>query len=62
MDNITRYVYSGVEAILTGRTAEKKLRSRTDKVYEIKPADPESGSWKKWVRMVEMHQIIVAGK
>lgn len=58
MDNITRYVYNGTEVILTGRKAEKELRRKVDTVFEIKPADELHGSWKKWVRMNELHQIV----
>ena len=53
------YVYDGIEVVLTGRKAQKQLRSqKTDEVIEIKQADPESASFKKWVRMKELFEIV----
>lgn len=54
-----KYVYQNAEVILTGRIAEKKLRKSTDTLYEITPLDKETGSWKKWVRLNDLHEIVV---
>ena len=55
----TLYVYDGLEVVLTGRKAQKKLRSqKTDEVVEVQQADAESASFKKWVRMKELFEII----
>ena len=52
------YVYDGIEVILTGRKAQKELRSgKTDWVFEIQQSDSESASFKKWVRMKELFEI-----
>jgi hypothetical protein len=57
MDKI--YVYDGMEVILTGRKANKKLRSgKMNEVVEIKQADAESASFKKWVRQSELFEIL----
>ena len=53
------YVYDGAEVVLTGRKAQKKLRSgKISEVVEIKPADAESASFKKWVRQDELFEIL----
>lgn len=61
---MTKYVHSGVEVILTGRTAERRIESksarvpsRIDILHEIEPADKEQGSFKKWVRLEELYKI-----
>lgn len=57
------FVYQGFEVKLTGRTAHKKIEgrgrapTRIDLLHEITPADKETGSWKKWVRMEELYEI-----
>ena len=52
------YVYHETEVILTVRTATKPLRNeKIDTIHEITPADKENGSWKKWVRIKELHEI-----
>ena len=51
------YVYNGTEVKMTGRTAEKELRRGVDTLYEVKPADMECGTWKKWVRIGELYEI-----
>ncbi len=58
------YVYHDTEVKLTGRTAEKELKpSRRGApntvaiLNEITPTDPLNGSWKKWVRMIELFEI-----
>jgi len=60
MDNTQKtYVYDGIEVVLTGRKAQKQLRSKkTDEVVEIEQADKESASFKKWVRMKELFEIV----
>lgn len=59
-----KYVFNGTEVILTGRTAKrevsaagKRSTARVDTLNEIKPADPEEGSWRKWVRLNELYEI-----
>lgn len=60
---------SGTEVKFTGRTADKELKTTKRRknegavevsittLYEITPADPETGSWKKWVRLIELFEI-----
>lgn len=62
--NDKKYVFNGTEVVLTGRTAKREVTAvgrrsagRTDTLHEIKPADPEEGSWKKWVRLNELYEI-----
>lgn len=65
---MTAYVWNGSEVQLTGRTARKegkapsgrtgRARQRIDILYEIEPTDKEDGSWKKWVRMNELYEIV----
>jgi len=43
---------------LTGRKAQKKLRSKIDELFEIKPTDRELGSWAKWVRMSDLYEVV----
>lgn len=53
------YVYDGLEVKLTGRSAKKPLRTgREDELHEICPADKENGSWKKWVRITELYEVM----
>lgn len=62
------YIYDNTEVVKTGRKAikekeQKQKRSvRTppsqDILFEITPADQENGSWKKWVRQVDLYEII----
>jgi len=65
---VKRYVYNGVEVVLTGQKAERKIEAknprtrayskpRVDTIYEITPADSETGSWKKWIRLEELYLI-----
>ncbi len=61
---MAQYVYSGIEVVLTGRTAKKEIKgrgraaTRLDIIHEIEPADKEQGSFKKWVRMEDLHEIM----
>ncbi len=56
------YVYDNCEVVLTGRKSVKKLNSgREDILFEATPADRMSGSWKKWVRMSDLYEIITKG-
>ena len=53
------YVHDGAEVKLTGRMAQKALRSgKVAVVHEIEPADKESISFKKWVAMKELFEIV----
>lgn len=60
---MTSYVYDNLEVKLTERKAFKETKNRsgiksTLYVYEITPASLEDGSWKKWVEMSELYQIV----
>ena len=66
VDFTKNYVYNDTEVKLTGRVAEKSVPAvgrkstkepRIINLYEITPTDPETGSWKKWVRMVDLYEI-----
>ena len=64
------YVHEGVEVVLTGRIAKKEKKRPTgrrgmsttvpsiDLIHEITPKDREVGSWKKWVKMTELFEIV----
>jgi len=59
------YVYNETEVKMTGRTAKKELEARgrrtTAKVYtlyEVTPADNENGSWKNWVKITDLFEIV----
>lgn len=59
------YVHDGVEVVKTGRVAKKERATTGRRVtgsasllYEITPADRESGSWKKWVKESELYEIV----
>jgi hypothetical protein len=70
-DELARtYVYNNTEVKLTGRTADRepparatarpttrKAQTASTTLYEITPVDQLNGSWKKWVRMVELYVI-----
>ena len=57
------YVHNGHEVVLTGRKAQKETRSKKImEVVEIKPADPENGSFKSWVQMNELYEIMEDGE
>lgn len=57
------YVLNGVEVVLTGRQAEREIpargraAARKDTLYEVTPADLETGSWKRWVRITDLYII-----
>ena len=54
------YVYDGKEHIMTGRIAEKRLRSeKIKKLYEIRPNDVETGQdmYNKWVSMDDLYEV-----
>lgn len=59
-----RYVYNGTEVEMTGRVAKKDIPMRGRNtthlsfLYEITPVDNEEGSWKKWVQMGELYEIV----
>jgi hypothetical protein len=66
-DTTKTYVFHDTEVKLTGRTADKELKTtrRTKPsaeptvatLHEITPVDSMNGSWKKWVRMAELFEI-----
>lgn len=62
------YVIDNIEVILTGRSAEKevgltktevggRLLPRFDVLVEVTPLDKEEGSWKKWVRKIDLYEV-----
>ncbi len=57
------YVHNDTEVKLTGRTAERQIKGARGKagtsvmLHEITPVDIESGSWRKWVRMIDLYEI-----
>lgn len=56
--NAKRYVYDNVEVIKTGRSAKKPLRSgKIDELFEITPVETMDGTWKKWVREIELFEV-----
>lgn len=56
--NAKRYVYDNVEVIKTGRSAKKPLRSgKVDELFEITPVETMDGTWKKWVREIELFEV-----
>ncbi|MDE1829265.1 MAG: hypothetical protein KGI25_02970 [Thaumarchaeota archaeon] len=64
VDFTKSYVLNDVEVKLTGRVAEKSIPAvgrnkepRITYLYEITPTDLEVGSWKKWVRMIDLYEI-----
>lgn len=61
MDKDRTYIYDALEVKWTGRKASKKKDWHRTKsittIYEITPIDPESGSWKKWVKEEDLYKI-----
>jgi len=60
-----KYVHDGVEVVKTGRIAKKERQTTGRRaapapsvMYEITPADKETGSWKKWVRDSDLYEIV----
>lgn len=51
------YVYDNIEVTPTGRVAERTLRSKVEILVEVKPTDPENGSWCRWARKQELYEI-----
>ena len=61
---MTTYLHRNVEVIETGRTAVKQRKSlRKDKeptesiLHEVKPKDPQVGSWTDWVRLSDLYIV-----
>lgn len=55
---ITTYVYNGVEVKMTGRRAKKETRRNEIMLVEITPYNVEDGTWKRWVNPTELYEII----
>jgi hypothetical protein len=60
------YVYNEVEVVLTGRKAAKEVKgsgrrvaTKTHMLYEITPKNNDEGSWKRWVRITDLYQIVI---
>ncbi len=59
------YIHDGTEVKLTGRVAKKetqtpskRVTSKSTTIHEITPADAETGSWKKWVKMTDLFEVV----
>jgi len=62
---IKTFIHEGIEVRRTGRSAKKTGPTTTRRtapteiiIYEITPADAESGSWKKWVKLTDLFEIV----
>jgi hypothetical protein len=55
---IETYVYQDGEVKLTGRTAVKTSKMTQLALYEITPANPDDGTWKRWVPFNVLYTII----
>jgi len=56
--NDKSYILNDIEVKLTGRTADKNLRSgKIQTVYEITPVHLEDGCWKKWVKIDDLYIV-----
>ena len=55
----TTWVHEGVEVIKTGRVATRPVRAgNTVELVEITPVDQRMvGTWKKWVKEIELYEI-----
>lgn len=52
------FVYEQAEVTKTGRTAVlKRNTGKLDTLFEITPVDQMVGSWKKWVRDMELFEV-----
>lgn len=64
MTDTKKYVMGDLEVKLTGRSAVRKSTIGRNKgavispLFEVTPADIEDGSWKKWVKLSELYEII----
>lgn len=63
------YIFDNTEVVKTGRKALKekspqkqnrssRTPSQNDLLFEVKPAEPENGTWKRWVRLEDLYVII----
>ena len=58
MANEQIYVYESLEVIMTGRIATRQLRNKkVMEIFEIKPVNPQDGSWKKWVQKKDLYKV-----
>lgn len=67
MTNTVSYVFNGVEVKLTGREAQKEIKTTSRRTQEertsiqvrveITPVNSDDGSWKKWVEKSELFTI-----
>lgn len=51
------YVYNDMEVKMTGRIARKKKRRGEDVLFEIRQADAEAASFKRWVRLNDLYEV-----
>lgn len=58
-DKNKSFVYENTEVVMTGRKATKALRSGKEEIlYEIAPVSSMVGSWKKWVQMNQLFEVV----
>lgn len=58
VDKNQTFVYEQAEVTKTGRTAFlKRNTGKLDILFEITPVDQMVGSWKKWVRDMELFEV-----
>ena len=52
------YVYQDGEVKLTGRVARRPgPGSKVQELVEITPANPDDGSWKRWIPMSTLYKV-----
>jgi hypothetical protein len=56
-DREEHYIHDGIEVVMTGRKAERRVGSRVAEIFEIEPADG-TGVWKKWVKLDQLYKIV----
>lgn len=52
-----RFLFEGKEVRLTGRYAKKKIGRKDQLLFEIRSADLNATSDKKWTRLEDMYEI-----
>jgi hypothetical protein len=58
-DKNKSFVHENTEVVMTGRKATKALRSGKEEIlFEITPISSMVGSWKKWVMLSQMFEVV----
>lgn len=58
-EDVTSWVYDGVEVIKTGRVAQNTTRSgKPLELVEVTPPHRILGMWKKWVKESELYKVV----